>query len=58
MELMHKEARYSGGIQVRDVRRWPLDSKPVKFLLMTETARSIKTLQEVEKTLPYHLPAF
>jgi hypothetical protein len=49
MELMHKDARYDGPIKVRDVSRWPLDSKVVQFLLVTESAYSIEELEKVEK---------
>ena len=51
MELMHKEAEYDGPIKVRDVGRWPLDSKAVQFLLMTESAYSIDDLTTVKKDL-------
>jgi len=49
MELMHKDAKYDGPIKVRDVSRWPLDSKAVQFLLVTESAYSIEELEKVEK---------
>jgi hypothetical protein len=53
MELMHKEARYDGPIKVNDAIRWPLDSKAVNFLLMTESTRSISQLKNVKKFLPF-----
>lgn len=48
MELMHKDAEYDGPIKVRDLSRWPLDSKAVQFLLLTATAYSIEELEKVE----------
>jgi hypothetical protein len=54
-ELMHKEAKCDGDIEVRDVRRWPRDSKAVKFLLKTKSAYSIDELKEVKKHLSFKL---
>ena len=53
MELMNKEAKDNGPIKVYDTIRWPLDSKAVKFLLMTESAYSISDLKKVKKPLPF-----
>jgi hypothetical protein len=53
MELMHKESKYDGPMHIRDPHRWPLDSKPVQFVLMTEAAYSIDELLEVEDPLPF-----
>jgi hypothetical protein len=53
MVLMNKESIYDGPMKVRDVDRWPLDCKAVKFLLMTESAYSIHELKKVKKS-----PAF
>jgi hypothetical protein len=52
-ELMHKEAKCDGDIEVRDGRRWPRDSKAVKFLLKTKSAYSIDELIEVKKHLSF-----
>ena len=49
IELMHKDAKYDRLIKVRDVSRWPLDSKAVQFLLVIESAYSIEELEKVEK---------
>ncbi|KAH7364007.1 hypothetical protein BKA65DRAFT_490193 [Rhexocercosporidium sp. MPI-PUGE-AT-0058] len=46
MELMQKDAQYDGPIKVRDVSRWPLDSKAVDFLLLTATAYSLEELEK------------
>jgi hypothetical protein len=54
-ELMHKEAKCDGDIEVRDVRRWPRNSKAVKFLLKTKSAYSIDELMEVKKHLSFKL---
>jgi hypothetical protein len=54
-ELMHKEAKCDGDIEVRDVRRWPRDSKAVQFLLKTKSAYSIDQLLEVKKHLSFKL---
>jgi hypothetical protein len=51
MELMNKEAQYDGSMIVHDVDRWPLDSKAVQFLLMTEFARSINELIKVRNPI-------
>ncbi len=56
MELMHKDAKYDGPIKVRDVSRWPLDSKAVQFLLVTETAYSIEELEKVGKQVSIIAP--
>lgn len=48
MELMNKEAKYDGSIGVLDTRRWPLESNPFKFLLMTESAKFIGELIKVK----------
>ena len=49
IELIHKDAKYNGPIKVRDVSRWPLNSKIVQFLLVTESVYSIKELEKVGK---------
>jgi hypothetical protein len=54
-ELMHKEAKCDGDIDVRDGRRWPHDSKAVRFLLKTKSAYSIDELIEVNKHLSFKL---
>jgi hypothetical protein len=48
---MDKEAKDGGPIEIRNIRRWPLDSKAVQFLTMTASAYSINELMEVKK--PY-----
>jgi hypothetical protein len=58
-EIMNKEAKDDGPIKVYDAIRWPLDSKAVKFLLMTESTYSISELKKVKKPLPFqNLSAF
>jgi hypothetical protein len=49
IELIHKDARYDGPIKVHNVSCWPLNSKVVQFLLVTESVYSIKELEKVEK---------
>ncbi|KAH8674846.1 kinase-like domain-containing protein [Tricladium varicosporioides] len=44
MELMYKEAMYEGVIGVRDLHRWPPDSKAVNFLAVADSASSTKEL--------------
>ena len=59
MELMNKEAKDDGPIKVYDTIRWDLDSKAVKFLLMTESTYSISELKKVKKPIPFEdLSAF
>ena len=53
MELINKEAKYDGPMYVRDIRLWPLDSKAVQFLLMTESAYSIDELRKVKQHLSF-----
>jgi hypothetical protein len=47
---MHKEAKCDKDIKVRDSRRWPYNSKAVKFLLKTKSAYLINELIEVRST--------
>ncbi len=51
IELIDKETINDKPIKVRDVFRWLLDSKAVRFLLMTESAYSINELKKIKKSL-------
>lgn len=47
MELMNKEAVYSGSMKIRDPVRWPLDCDASKFVQSAESAYSIDELKQV-----------
>ena len=52
MELMHKEAKYDGHLHVRDVERWPPDTKAFQFVSLAAVAYSIEELMKVEILQP------
>jgi hypothetical protein len=50
---MNKELIYNKLIKIRNINRWPLDCKVVKFLLMTESVYLIYKLKKVKKSLVF-----
>jgi hypothetical protein len=47
-ELMNKEAKYSGPLNIVDPTRWPPSSNAFNFITMVEAAYSIEELMKVE----------